>query len=139
MSPNFYQKSEVLYKLGIIFAKTNQIEQAISYFQNSILTNTFTVKRKVDTLLKIGLLYEEIQDYTQSLRSYEAALNQDENNYKTYQHMAWIHFLTNNIAQAIDNIKKADKKNKGQCDSFYILGRCYMALDNNKEALENFQ
>jgi tetratricopeptide (TPR) repeat protein len=25
MSPNFYQKSEVLYKLGMIFAKTNQV------------------------------------------------------------------------------------------------------------------
>ena len=52
MSPNFYQKSEVLYKLGMIFAKTNQIQQAISYFQNSILTNTFTLKRKTDTLIK---------------------------------------------------------------------------------------
>jgi tetratricopeptide (TPR) repeat protein len=63
MSPNFYQKSEVLYKLGVIFAKTNQINQAINYFQNSILTNSFTNKRKVDTLLKIGLLYEEKRDY----------------------------------------------------------------------------
>lgn len=26
MSPNFYQKSEVLYKLGMIFAKTNQVD-----------------------------------------------------------------------------------------------------------------
>lgn len=59
MSPNFYQKSEVLYKLGMIYAKTNQIDQAISYFQNSILTNIFTIKRKIDTLLKIGILYEE--------------------------------------------------------------------------------
>ena len=66
MSPNFYQKSEVLYKLGIIFAKTNQIEQAISYFQNSILTNTFTLKRRVDTLLKIGMLYEESRDFQQA-------------------------------------------------------------------------
>ena len=74
MSPNFYQKSEVLYKLGIIFAKTNQIEQAISYFQNSILTNTFTVKRKVDTLLKIGLLYEETRDLSQAQRSFDAAI-----------------------------------------------------------------
>jgi len=49
----------VLYKLGMIYAKTNQIEQAISYFQNSILTNIFTIKRKIDTLLKIGILYEE--------------------------------------------------------------------------------
>jgi tetratricopeptide (TPR) repeat protein len=66
MSPNFYQKSEVLYKLGIIFAKTNQINQAINYFQNSILTNSFTNKRKVDTLLKIGLLYEEKRDFVQA-------------------------------------------------------------------------
>jgi tetratricopeptide (TPR) repeat protein len=74
----------VLYKLGIIFAKTNQVEQAISYFQNSILTNTFTVKRKVDTLLKIGILYEEARDFAQSQRSFEAALNHDDNNFKIY-------------------------------------------------------
>jgi general transcriptional corepressor CYC8 len=93
MSPNFYQKSEVLYKLGIIFAKTNQIEQAISYFQNSILTNTFTVKRKVDTLLKIGLLYEEAKDYIQAQKSYEAALSHDDSNFKIYLHLAWNYFL----------------------------------------------
>lgn len=74
----------MLYKLGIIFAKTNQVEQAISYFQNSILTNTFTVKRKVDTLLKIGILYEEARDFAQSQRSFEAALNHDDNNFKIY-------------------------------------------------------
>jgi tetratricopeptide (TPR) repeat protein len=138
MSPNFYQKSEVLYKLGIIFAKTNQIEQAISYFQNSILTNTFTIKRKVDTLLKIGLLYEEAKDYQQAQRSYEAALNHDEGNYKIYQHIAWSYFLQGNINSALDYVRRAEKKNKGQSDSSYIFGRCFMALDNNKEALENF-
>lgn len=97
MSPNFYQKSEVLYKLGMIYAKTNQIEQAINYFQNSILTNTFTLKRKVDTLLKIGLLYEENKDYAQAQKSYEAALNHDEQNYRIYQHLAWSYFLQNNV------------------------------------------
>jgi tetratricopeptide (TPR) repeat protein len=84
MSPNFYQKSEVLYKLGMIFAKTNQIDQAISYFQNSILTSTFTLKRKTDTLIKIGMLYEEKKDYVQALREYEAAIIGDKSNYKIY-------------------------------------------------------
>jgi Tfp pilus assembly protein PilF len=92
MSPNFYQKSEVLYKLGMIFAKTNQVQQAISYFQNSILTNTFTLKRKTDTLIKIGLLYEEQKDYPQAMREYEAAIIGDKNNFKTYQHLAWCSF-----------------------------------------------
>jgi tetratricopeptide (TPR) repeat protein len=36
-------------------------------------------------------------------------------------------------------VRKAEKKNKAQSDSYYILGRCFMALDNNKDALENFQ
>lgn len=84
MSPNFYQKSEVLYKLGMIFAKTNQIQQAISYFKNSILTNTFTLKRKSDTLIKIGLLYEEQNDFVQAIREYEAAVIGDKNNFKIY-------------------------------------------------------
>jgi len=84
MSPNFYQKSEVLFKIGTIFAKTNQIDNAISYFQNSILTPSFTLKRKVDTLLKIGLLYEEKRDFMQAQRSYEAALSHNEKKYRVY-------------------------------------------------------
>lgn len=104
MSPNFYQKSEVLYKLGIIFAKTNQINQAINYFQNSILTNSFTNKRKVDTLLKIGLLYEEKRDFAQAQRSYEAALSYNDKNHKVFQHLAWCNFQNNNIVVALDFI-----------------------------------
>jgi tetratricopeptide (TPR) repeat protein len=59
MSPNFYQKCEVLFKLGMIFAKTNQISQAISYFKNSLLSEPFSTKRKTDIYIKIGILYEE--------------------------------------------------------------------------------
>jgi tetratricopeptide (TPR) repeat protein len=92
MSPNFYQKSDVLYKLGIILAKTNQIDQAIRYFQNSILTSNFTMKRKVDTLIKIGMLFEQQGDFNQAQRSYEAALSHNEKNYRIYQHLAWCNF-----------------------------------------------
>lgn len=58
MSPNFQQKSELLYKLGVILAKTNQLDQSVRYFQNSILASNFSMKRRVDTQLKIGILYE---------------------------------------------------------------------------------
>jgi len=51
----------------MIFAKTNKIQHAISYFQNSILTNTFTQKRKTDTLIKIGLLFEEQKEFMQAI------------------------------------------------------------------------
>lgn len=58
MSPNFQQKSELLNKLGVILAKTNQLDQAVRYLQNSILASNFSMKRRVDTLLKIGILFE---------------------------------------------------------------------------------
>lgn len=137
MSPNFYQKSEVLYKLGIIFAKTNQINQAINYFQNSILTNSFTNKRKVDTLLKIGLLYEEKKDFAQAQKSYEAALSYNDKNYKIFQHLAWCNFQNKQINIALDYIAKADKREKDNADSQYIKARCYMFIQNLTQAKEN--
>jgi tetratricopeptide (TPR) repeat protein len=134
MSPNFYQKSEVLFKLGTIFAKTNQINEAINYFQNSIVASTFTIKRKIDTLLKIGLLYEVKTDYAAAQRSYEAALSLNEHNYRVYQHLAWCHFLKGNINMAIENLEKADRKLKGSTDTLYIQGRCMLELNKHREA-----
>ena len=104
MSPNFYQKSEVLYKLGTIFAKTNQIDQAAKFFQNSILTSSFSVKKKVDTLIKIGLLNEEKKDFQQAKRSFEAALSLNDKNQRVYQHLAWCSFRHGNIESALKYI-----------------------------------
>jgi glucose repression mediator protein len=87
MSPNFYQKSEVLSRLGYIFARTNDLNNALVYFQNSIMTNTFNNKRKVDIMLKIGILHEEKNELVQAQKSYEAALNLDPENFTIYQHL----------------------------------------------------
>jgi tetratricopeptide (TPR) repeat protein len=66
-------------------------------------------------------------------------LSHDDSNFKIYLHLAWNYFLQGQINQALEFVRRADRKNKGtQSDSFYINGRCYMALQNNKEALENF-
>lgn len=59
MSPNFYQKSEVLSRLGMIYARTNQIDNSIQNFILSLQGNTFPPKRKIDIHIKIGILYEE--------------------------------------------------------------------------------
>jgi Tfp pilus assembly protein PilF len=43
----------------MIYAKTNQLEEARKYFRMSIETNTFGQKRKTDTMIKMALLYEK--------------------------------------------------------------------------------
>jgi Tfp pilus assembly protein PilF len=50
------------------------------------------MKRKVDTLIKIGMLFEQQGDFNQAQRSYEAALSHNEKNYRIYQHLAWCNF-----------------------------------------------
>jgi general transcriptional corepressor CYC8 len=102
MSPNFYQKSEVLSRLGYIFARTNDIPNSIVYFQNSILTNTFTIKKKIEIMIKIGILYEEKNELTNAQQSYENALALDNDNYVIYQHLAWNMYLQGNHPQAME-------------------------------------
>jgi len=112
MSPNFYQKSEVLSRLGYIFARTNDISNAIVYFENSIITNTFNNKRKADILIKIGILHEEKNELGQAQKSYENALAIEPENPVIYQHLAWVFFLQGNYAQAIEHANFKNTNNK---------------------------
>jgi tetratricopeptide (TPR) repeat protein len=92
----------------------------------------------VDTLLKIGLLYEEKRDFAQAQRSYEAALSYNDKNVKIFQHLAWCSFQNNNIPTALDHISKAEKREEDNPDTYYIKGRCYLAINNISEASDNF-
>jgi len=134
MSPNFYQKSEVLSRLGYIFARTNDLSNAIVYFQNSILTNTFTPKRKVEILIKIGILHEEKSEYIEAQKSYEAALNQDEENYVIYQHLSWVFYLQGNYPQAMDCANKAEERSRDNLDTLYIKARINQQIGMHDEA-----
>ena len=66
-------------------------------------------------------------------------MSHEESNYRAYQHIAWAHFLQGNINNAIENAKKADKKQKGSPDTLYILGRCCNSLDDIDGAFRNFE
>lgn len=134
MSPNFYQKSEVLSRLGYIFAKTNDLQNAIVYFQNSILTNTFTPKRKVEILIKIGILHEEKNELSNAYKSYEAALNLDNDNHTIYQHLAWVTFLQGNHPQAMEFANKAEEKAPDNLDTYYIKARINQQIGMHNEA-----
>mmetsp|Transcript_18485 Transcript_18485/g.28365 ORF Transcript_18485/g.28365 Transcript_18485/m.28365 type:complete len:218 (-) Transcript_18485:521-1174(-) len=123
----------------MIFAKTNKVQQAISYFQNSILTNTFTQRRKTDTLIKIGLLYEELNDMTQAMREYEAALLCDKQNYRVYQHMAWCQLMMKKFDKVVEHLKQAENLSAGQADTSYIYGRLAFDQGDLNKAEEHFQ
>lgn len=90
----------------------------------------------MDTLLKIGLLFEQLGDFGQAQRAYESALSHNDKNYKIYQHLAWCKFQTGHINEAFSFIGKAERRNRDSVDSLYIRGRCYLLLEKFDEAYE---
>lgn len=86
------------------------------------------MKRRVDTQLKIGILYELQQEFEKAISSYELAKSHNPNYHKVYQHLAWCKFQQGKLMDSLDLIDKADSKLKDNLDSLYIKGRCFMLL-----------
>jgi len=140
LAPNFAQKSEVLYKLAVIFGKTYQLDQAINYFKLATLESSVasTVSRRVDIQIKMGICYLEEKDYAEALKSFEVALTTGEQTYQVLQHMAWCEFKMENHSSALDHINRAIVLKDNDSDGYYIQGRIFLACEKISEAKESF-
>ena len=100
LNPAFVQRNEALYKLGIIFAKTGHLDEAINFFHNALLGNTVSISRKLDILFKITNCHIEKKDYEKAEKTLTLATSIDENNYKAYLYEGWIHYCTKSYDKA---------------------------------------
>lgn len=141
LAPNFAQKSEVLYKLAVIFGKTYQLDHAINYFKLATLESSGApaMNRRIDILIKMAICYIEKKEYGDALRSSEAALAMNEQNYRALQHVAWCEFLLEKNVQALEHINKAISLKESDGDGYYIKGRILLATEKYPEAGEAFK
>lgn len=135
MSPNFYQKSEVLSRLGMIYARTNQIDNSIQNFILSLQGNTFPPKWKIDIHIKIGILYEEKKLFELAQSQYESALAQEtEPNLHLTQHLALNLFHQGKYQDSLQWLYQADQIRQDDPDTQYIKARIYQEQDMLDEA-----
>ena len=141
-SPNFTQKIEILYKLAILYARTNQLEQAINYF-NLVLVELAKAtedeekaERKFKALIQLGICYEEKKNYEEALKSYESALDLYKGNTNALLHLSWCNFLNQNTSKALEYIDKVMAVKKSDKDANYIKGRIMLYLKDYKRAQE---
>lgn len=140
LAPNFTQKIEVLYKLANIFGKTYQLDQAINYFKLTLLelSSTTEDKKKLNTLIKLGICHEEKKDYEEALRSYESALEINKENVKALLHVAWCNFLMQNYSKVIEYANIILSSRTVNSDAYYIKGRALLQFKKYTEAQECF-
>lgn len=139
LAPNFAQKSEVLFKLAVIFGKTYQLEQAINYFKLATLESSGSpsLSRKVDILIKMGICYGERKEYAEALKSFEAALAAGEQSIRILQHLTWSEFLLLNPSKALEYINKAITLKESDSDNYYIQGRIFLSLEKFTESKDS--
>lgn len=140
LAPNFGQKSEVLFKLAVIFGKTYQLDQAINYFKLAMLESTGTAgaNRRLDIQTKMGICYLEKKEYGEALKCFEVALSISDQNFHSFQHIAWCEFLMEKYTQALEHINKAIALKDSDGDGYYIKGRILLATTKYSEAKEAF-
>eukprot|EP00826_Nyctotherus_ovalis_P055271 TRINITY_DN7326_c0_g1_i3.p1 TRINITY_DN7326_c0_g1~~TRINITY_DN7326_c0_g1_i3.p1 ORF type:complete len:629 (+),score=139.15 TRINITY_DN7326_c0_g1_i3:503-2389(+) len=141
IAPDFAQRSEVLYRLALVFGKSYQLDQAINYFKLAILesNDTPTIKRRMDILIKMGICYIEKKEYVEALRSFESALGLKDKDFRVLQHIAWCEFLLKRNSQTLDRINKAIAIKDTDGDSYYIKGRILLDMEDYSSASENFK
>lgn len=141
IAPDFAQRSEVLYRLAVVFGKSYQLDQAINYFKLATMeTNDGpTIKRRMDILIKMGICYIEKKEYVEALRCFESALLLNNQDFHILQHIAWCEFSLRRNSQALDHINKAIALKDSDGDSYYIKGRILLDMGEHLNATENFK
>jgi tetratricopeptide (TPR) repeat protein len=141
IAPDFAQRSEVLYRLAVVFGKSYQLDQAINYFKLATLESIDvpTIKRKMDILIKMGICYIEKKEYVEALRSFESALLLNNQDFRVLQHIAWCEFLLKRNSQALDQINKAIALKDSDGDNFYIKARILLEMEDYQNANDNLK
>lgn len=138
LAPNFVQKTEILFKLAVIFGRTYQLDQAINYFNIALqeLPESIETGRRIDIFAKLGICFEEKKEYGDALRSYESALALDNRNTKSLLHLAWCHYLMHNYSKALEALTNILLRDATNGDAYYIKGRIMLSLKKYAEAQE---
>jgi glucose repression mediator protein len=70
-------------------------------------------------------------------------LEQDPGHAKVLQQLGWLHHQQSNDfasqEQAIEYLERSVKSDSNDAQSWYLLGRCYMALQKYPKAYESYQ
>ncbi|KAG8985777.1 hypothetical protein FRB90_004459, partial [Tulasnella sp. 427] len=127
---------------GIIYKQQQKYPESLECFDR-ILRNPPAPLANLDIWLQIGHLYEQAKNYEQAKEAYERVLADSPNHAKVLQQLGWLYHQPgssfNNQDMVIQCLTKSLKADSGDAQSWYLLGRAYMAFQNYQKAYEAYQ
>lgn len=136
--PSFEKSSEIFYRLGIIFKNKKEFDKSIDCFQY-ILKKPPRPLTESDVKFQIGVLYENQGDTASSREIFNSISTENPRHLRTQQYVAWSEFNTGNFETAIAKINACLELDDSNANSWYIIGRCYVAQRNYTKSCEAYQ
>ncbi|RUS19173.1 hypothetical protein BC937DRAFT_87888 [Endogone sp. FLAS-F59071] len=142
MEPKFEKANEIYFRLGIIYKQQQKYDLSLQCFRY-ILHSPPRPLTEVDIWFQIGHVYEQQKEYQAAKDAYERVLSENPEHAKVLQQLGWLyHQQTAPFANqdlAISYLTRSLKSDGTDAQSWYLLGRCYMALQNYNKAYEAYQ
>ncbi|KAG9103304.1 glucose repression mediator protein [Ceratobasidium sp. 370] len=142
MDKDFDKADEIFFRLGIIYKQQQKYEESLKCFDR-IHRNPPTPLTNIDIWFQIGHVYEQMKDYNAAKEAYERVLKDSPNHAKVLQQLGWLYHQAGasfaNQETAIMLITKSLESDPGDAQSWYLLGRAYMAGQKYQKAYESYQ
>lgn len=132
--------SEAHNYLGTLYMEIEQWDQAIKEFDRAL--DNILYDTPAMPLFNAGLAYYFKKDYKNALIKYQGALQKEPTTYLRPQiekNIGIIYFDQNNIHEAIEHFEKSVKLNSSLYDAHFLLGECYLKIQDTEKARKTFQ
>ncbi|KAI9292874.1 TPR-like protein [Neoconidiobolus thromboides FSU 785] len=142
MEPKFEKGSEIYFRLGIIYKQQHKYELSLQCFRY-ILSSPPRPLTDVDIWFQIGHVYEQQKDFNLAKEAYERVLSENPSHAKVLQQLGWLYHQSaapfEDQDKAIVYLNKSIEADPNDPQTFYLLGRCFMAQSKYGRAYEAYQ
>ncbi|KAG2176381.1 hypothetical protein INT43_005615 [Umbelopsis isabellina] len=142
IDPKFEKANEIYFRLGIIYKQQGKYDLSLQCFKY-ILGSPPRPLTEYDIWFQTGHVYEQQREYQSAKEAYELVLAENPDHAKVLQQLGWLYHQQTasfaNQVMAVQYLTRSLKSDDSDPQSWYLLGRCYMAEQNYNKAYEAYQ
>ncbi|RKF59279.1 General transcriptional corepressor CYC8 [Erysiphe neolycopersici] len=142
MQPDFEKANEIYFRLGIIYKQQHKYHQSLECFRYIVALPPAPLTEE-DIWFQIGHVYEQQKELENAKMAYQRVLDRDPNHAKVLQQLGWLYHQQNQSfscqEQALEYLEKSVNSDPSDAQTWYLLGRCYMAQQKYPKAYEAYQ
>ncbi|OBZ80027.1 General transcriptional corepressor ssn6 [Grifola frondosa] len=142
MDKDFDKANEILFRLGIIYKQQGKYTDSLDCFDR-ILRNPPNPLAHADIWFQIGHVFEQQRDHVRARDAYERVVHDNPSHAKVLQQLGWLYHQDGSSFQnqelAIQYLTKSLEADPADAQSWYLLGRAYMAGQKYNKAYEAYQ